>query len=363
MPKTIVAVNSYLDGREADCKNGTYSRAHLWGFWDLRDAGYNVQLFSSVPPSGRSGLIVGFGRLTRGYFGDVGSALSIMRASRGAAAIYVASGELPLLMLARKTGWVRAKVAKWAYAPSPLRANPWSKRLSLAMPPWTGADGVFCLTPLTEQSCRRSDPRRLARFMDWATDLEMFRPCLPGEVSDYALSVGRNERDFGTLVAAAAGLGAPVHLVAPSSSLSGMELPPEIVHAGGPAGPGDDRGLPYPELIRRMQRARCIVIALHHDPTTGNGYTNLLESLAVGRPVVMTRTGALAIDLEKEGVGRYVSPGNARELAEAIRWFHDHPAEADEMGRRARRLAESRFDLSGFGRRVVSLFHELIGPP
>lgn len=363
MPKTILAVNSYLEGREADCKSGLYSRAHLWGFWDLRDAGYNVKLFPGIPQSERSGLVAGFSQLTRGYFGDVGGALSLIRASRSADAIYVASGEMPLLMLARKAGWVRAKVAKWAYAPSPRRVNPGSRRLTLAMPPWTGADGLFCLTPITEQASRESNPRRLARFIDWGVDLEMFQPCPVGEVSDYALSVGRNERDFGTLVAASGGLGMTVQLVAPSSSLSGMDLPPEVLHIGGPANPGDDRGLPYPELIQRMQRARCIVIALRDDPTTGNGYTNLLESLAVGRPVVMTRTGALAIDLEKEGAGRYASPGNPRELAAAIRWFHDHPSEADEMGRRARRLAESRFDLAGFGKRVVSLFHELIGPP
>ena len=233
----------------------------------------------------------------------------------------------------------------------------------LAMPPWTGVDGLLCLTPLTEQSCRESNPRILARFMDWAADLEMFSPCPAGEVSDYALSVGRNERDFGTLVAAGAGLSVPIHLVAPASSLSGLKLPPNVLRAGGPESPGDDRGLPYPELIRRMQRARCIVITLHRHPTTGNGYTNLLESLAVGRPVVMTRTGALAIDLEKEGAGRYVAPGDPGELAEAIRWFHHHPTEADEMGRRARRLAESRFDLAGFGKRIVGYFHDLIGPP
>lgn len=363
MTKTILAVNSYLQGREADCENGLYSRAHLWGFWDLRDAGYDVKLFPGASPSEQSGFITGFSRLTRGYFGDIAGALSVIRASRGTDAIYVASGEMPLLLLARKVGWVRAKVAKWAYAPSPRRMNPWSRRLTLAMPPWTGVDVLFCLTPIMEQSCRQSAPHLLARFIDWAADLEMFHPCPSSEVSDYALSMGRNERDFGTLVAASAAMSVPVQLVAPASSLSGMELPPNVLRVGGPASPGDDRGLPYPELVQRMQRARCIVITLHHDLTTGNGYTNLLESLAVGRPVVMTRTGALAIDLEKEGVGRYVAPGNPRELAMAIRWFHEHPTEADEMGRRARTLAEARFGLSGFGKRVVSLFHDLIGPP
>ena len=61
---------------------------------------------------------------------------------------------------------------------------------------------------------------------------------------------------------------------------------------------------------------------MNNDPTeyTANGFTNLMEAMAVGQPVIVTRTGALPgeIDVEKAGCGIFVPPGNPDALAEAI---------------------------------------------
>ncbi len=70
----------------------------------------------------------------------------------------------------------------------------------------------------------------------------------------------------------------------------------------------------------------------------------VLESLALGVPVIASRVGALP-DLVQEGVtGFLCEPGDTVAFAERIRWMADHPQEHRAMKTAARAFAEAELD-------------------
>jgi len=70
--------------------------------------------------------------------------------------------------------------------------------------------------------------------------------------------------------------------------------------------------------------------------------SKMIDFMATGKPVVLSAAGESARILEASGAGVVVAPESPVELASAIRWLAEHPAEAAEMGRRGRQFAAGR---------------------
>lgn len=82
----------------------------------------------------------------------------------------------------------------------------------------------------------------------------------------------------------------------------------------------------------------------------------VLESLALGVPVIASRVGALP-DLVQEGVtGFLCEPGDTAAFAERIHWLADHPKEHRAMKAAARAFAEAELD----ARRMFERYEEAI---
>lgn len=60
--------------------------------------------------------------------------------------------------------------------------------------------------------------------------------------------------------------------------------------------------------------------------------------------MVIAPEGTELADVAAEGVGFVVAPEQPHALADAVRWAADHRVELEEMGRRARVLAEGQYD-------------------
>jgi glycosyltransferase involved in cell wall biosynthesis len=82
----------------------------------------------------------------------------------------------------------------------------------------------------------------------------------------------------------------------------------------------------------------------------------LMEALARRRPVVATRVGGVSELVQHGRSGLLVSPGNAEELAEALRQVIEDPDEARKMGIRGARHLRTDFDLSSNTQRLIDLF-------
>ena len=85
---------------------------------------------------------------------------------------------------------------------------------------------------------------------------------------------------------------------------------------------------------------------------------SLVESLACGRPVLLTETVGLAEVVRESGAGK-VSPATGEALAEHLDQLQ---AEWEQCSRKARHLAECRFGQENFLADYRVLYHEVLTP-
>lgn len=94
------------------------------------------------------------------------------------------------------------------------------------------------------------------------------------------------------------------------------------------------------EVMAQLKGAACLVI-----PSVWfEGYPmTLIEAFAVGTPVIASRLGALAENVEHERTGLHFSAADAESLAAAIVRFAGEPQLARSMRREARRTFEAKY--------------------
>ena len=174
----------------------------------------------------------------------------------------------------------------------------------------------------------------------WPVDVRFWRP--DPRRTELISAVGREMRDYPTLVEAVRGLPIPCRIAPgavrdvanPWLSRLGDDLPDTVtLH--------DLRGA---ELRELYARSRFTVVPLLPGDSD-NGITAILESFAMGRPVICTRTAG-QVGVVQDGVnGLLVPPGDPAALRAAVlRLWHD-PDECDRLGANGRRLVEQEHTL------------------
>jgi hypothetical protein len=196
--------------------------------------------------------------------------------------------------------------------------------------------------------------------ISWGVDLDYFSP-QPFR-SDWFLSCGKTRRDFATLGAAAAHFPHPVRVI-------NTQLPREIAWTpnvrqitGGSQGSWVT--VSHQDLVdQHYSGCTAALIIIERDSTDryAAGFTQLLEAMALAKPVIVTRTGAIAgeLDVDAMGCGLGVPPGDARALATAMQTLADDPARAAAMGRRGREICVARYDMNRFGRDLHEFFRKI----
>ena len=69
-----------------------------------------------------------------------------------------------------------------------------------------------------------------------------------------------------------------------------------------------DQAIDYPTLRNWSAECIAVCIPLSGDAEDTCGYTNMLEAMAMRKPVLMTRSGCLHIDPESGGFGKLIEP-------------------------------------------------------
>lgn len=83
-----------------------------------------------------------------------------------------------------------------------------------------------------------------------------------------------------------------------------------------------------------------------------NNFT-LVEALALGIPVICSRNPNFEIDIDKEKIGITVEYEDVEGWVKAIQFMIEHPEEAKQMGKNARKLAEKHFNLERFSSEIA----------
>jgi len=166
-------------------------------------------------------------------------------------------------------------------------------------------------------------------------DEEFFSP-RPGDTRT-VVSAGETQRDFPTLVAAVRDTGIPTVIAANLvGSFDGLRT--RLVDAREALGhtEGIHVGPLAPEELRAAYADALVVVVPLVQADNNAGISVILEAMAMGRPVITSRTVG-QVDVVAHGVtGLYVPPGDAAALRSAILRLRDDPTEAARMGARAR---------------------------
>jgi glycosyltransferase involved in cell wall biosynthesis len=117
---------------------------------------------------------------------------------------------------------------------------------------------------------------------------------------------------------------------------------------------------PFEDLGEILACGDVMLLPLGNRPVNAARFPNRFgDYLAAGRPIATNPTGDVGEVVEREQVG-IVAPDEPRAFAEAVLRLLDDRSACEAMGRRARRLAETRYSwsalvepLEGFYRRLV----------
>ena len=140
----------------------------------------------------------------------------------------------------------------------------------------------------------------------------------------YVFAGGDSLRDYQTLIAAARGLDAPVR-IATNNDLG--SLPANVT--GGP--------VPHEEYVKLLANARAVVVPIRGG-RRGAGLITYLNAMALGKPVIVTDSPAVAEYIDDGLTGIVVPPDDPAALRDAMSWavMPESRTDAEAMGRRAR---------------------------
>jgi hypothetical protein len=115
----------------------------------------------------------------------------------------------------------------------------------------------------------------------------------------------------------------------------------------------------YPELLNLYAQSRAIAIPLFAADILG-GLTSLMDALAMGKPILMTRNPYIDIDIEKEGIGIWIEPGDINAWSQAIEYISQNDLIAKQMGERAKALVDNGLNSENFAKAVGEIFEECL---
>jgi glycosyltransferase involved in cell wall biosynthesis len=227
-----------------------------------------------------------------------------------------------------------------------------------------GHDKILCLSSQVESQLRDEfgiSKNKLA-LLNWGPDLpsyDEFKQGQPLQIDPpLIISAGNTSRDYDVLAKAAEQLNCFVQIYCSKSSAPTLTPLPDNIkvqynHATATT------ALSWQDLVAIYEKAYAIVIPLHIPPNRVNstplyGLTSLLDAMAMGKAVVMTYHHQANIDVEKEGIGLWVDPGDVNGWQKALSYLLANPNEVQAMGQRARRLAEAKYNLELFASQLAN---------
>lgn len=168
-----------------------------------------------------------------------------------------------------------------------------------------------------------------------------------------ALFVGRlsEEKGIETLLRAWKGLDVPLRIVGdgPMLDIAKENLTKPVAALLGRKKPT--------QVIAEMNQAAFLVMP--SEWYEGFPMT-IVEAFARGLPVIASRLGAMEEIVEDKITGLHFSPGDAKDLAEKIRWAHNHPEAMATMGLNAQRVYEEKYTADINYHQLMAVYKEIV---
>jgi hypothetical protein len=333
-PIRVLAVNDYnFDHAYEKVHRGIPVRHHLWGIHELQ---HDPQFEVRILPFSRWQAL---NRLASRRTGDIDQQLRVL-CNWGVDVVYAANYNVVMgLGLLRRLNLFRRPIVVAGFTIPP------GGRLSKMM--LEGFSHFICLSSMQMQAIQTDYPQIRDRFSHcvWGWD-EKVRPMTQECPDGLVLSAGKTMRDYQTFLTALQDIEVKGMIVCPSKHL---EIGETVIPANCELVSGEETwALQDNEMSDLIRHSAVIAIPLQMRDKQPHGLTSLLEAMAHGKPVLMTRNPYIDIDIEGIGCGYWIEPGSVDGWRRAIWQITRDPRVAAEMGAKGRIAIETTYSIQNF---------------
>jgi glycosyltransferase involved in cell wall biosynthesis len=165
----------------------------------------------------------------------------------------------------------------------------------------------------------------------------------------YVLASGRSYRDYATLARAAEGADVKVKISGRPFNLSGMTFPDNVQATG---------WLSERTFLDYLYCSNFYVVPLQPINHAG-GDSSVLQAMSFGKAVVATRAPSTEAYVQHGETGLLVEPRDVEGMRRAIVHLWQNPAEAEKLGREARRRFEANHTIEKLAERIYGVAREV----
>lgn len=166
----------------------------------------------------------------------------------------------------------------------------------------------------------RMDSSRI-RYVPLNTNIA--NPKMESADDGFLLSAGRTLRDYATLIAAIRRLpNVPTSVICGRHDVQGLEIPSHVTVL---------HEIPREDYLKKLRRCRLVALPLLNTERA-TGQVVLLEAMAMGKPVITTRSPGTVDTIEHEKNGILIEPGDAEALAHKIAQLWNDPTLREKIG-------------------------------
>jgi glycosyltransferase involved in cell wall biosynthesis len=324
---------------------GAPERYMLFGLDELRSRGHDVEhnLERDAPPlwARVAGGVVKRGlERAGGYGGDFATVLGSLGPANRADVVFSTVDTVGIpLVLARWAGALRRPLVYAAIGLPERLVQLRSERIrDLYAQALAGCASILAYSEREARDLEAWLAERGRRvpvsFVPFGVEADAFRPSAEPATRD-VVSVGADpHRDLPLLLEVARSL--PETRFSVVAGRDNAPPPRDV-----PANVSVEVDLPFDEMKRRLQDARVVALPVRENTYSG-ATTVLLQAMALGKPVVVSRTGAIASGYELvDGENcRLVPPGDADAFARSLRDVLGGDSQARALGANARATVE-----------------------
>ena len=346
----VAFVNNYsMEDMYKMCTGKKFPSHHLWGADLLKDFGIEVEVLSFSRYSFLKKQVS-----HRGMFGDLDQQLQLLL-RRDYEAIYSGAQDVTnILAYLRAFGLFKKPIVSIIHHPLYMVSKP-KRSLNIVKHLRRfyvrGTDRLVCLNQHTKAflRCNLGVSDAQSPVIHWGPDLSFYN--VSNQFDSVIVSVGKTFRDYDTFCKALRDTKIETRIFSAGTYLPRRPIPTHVHF--------EKQYVRYDELLYWYKKALFIAIPLI-ETTTLVGLTILLDAMAVGKPVVMTGNPCIDIDIEKEGIGIWVEPGDVMGWRKAIKYFVDNPNQAKAMGQKGRDLCERAYNIKLFSERLSHIIKETV---
>ncbi len=180
-------------------------------------------------------------------------------------------------------------------------------------------------------AARLGIPMDNLRFVPLHTTIHEPRPSDADE--GFVLTAGLTLRDYPTLLKATEKIEQPVRVICGGDDLRGEPVPPNVSVL---------RDIPYSEYLDHLRRCAMVVLPLQATERS-TGQVVMLEAMALGKPVIATRSTGTVDYIRNGENGLLVDAGDADAIADAVRKLRQDPAAGQRLAAAALDDVKSRY--------------------